>query len=129
MPGMTETHASSEPATGPVATATPPPPRHVPPAPAYGQASPERRPSKLYRAAAWVVIVAGVVFIVAVVFFTGFILGRQTGGGHHRFADYRDRVPMMPMERQGPPFVLPGGPNVTVPQPPQPPGAPARPQP
>jgi hypothetical protein len=48
----------------------------------------ERRSNRLYRALAWVGIVAGTVFIVAVVFFSGFILGRHAGGpghfGHHR---------------------------------------------
>ena len=56
---MSETTSSSEPATGPVASAAPP---------AY--AEPPRR-NRLTTVAGWVGIVAGVVFIVAVVFFTG----------------------------------------------------------
>ncbi|MGB3482563.1 MAG: hypothetical protein WBB07_10170 [Mycobacterium sp.] len=59
--------------------------------------------------AAWVGIVAGVVFIVAVVFFSGFILGRVSGGGgafgghgHHD---------MMFDGRSGPPMMGPGGPG------------------
>ncbi|WP_235192550.1 hypothetical protein [Mycobacterium asiaticum] len=39
---------------------------------------------KVFRAAAWVAIVAGIVFIVSVIFFTGFRLGLAAGhGGHH----------------------------------------------
>lgn len=37
---------------------------------------------RLRRALTWVGIVAGVVFIVAVVFFSGFALGRGSGGYH-----------------------------------------------
>lgn len=52
----------------------------VPPAPVV-----DRTP-KVFKAAAWVAIVAGIVFIVAVIFFTGFRLGLAAGhgGGHHR---------------------------------------------
>lgn len=134
MPSMSEIHPSSEPATGPLATAAPPPPpAYVPPAGTPVPVAVEQKSNRLYKAAAWVMIVAGVVFIVAVVFFSGFALGRHSGGGfggHHRFAEYRDRVPMMPMERSGPPFVLPG-PGFQVPQPPggPPTVAPTRPQP
>ena len=40
---------------------------------------------KAFLAAAWVAIVAGVVFIIAVIFFTGFMLGKTSShhGGHH----------------------------------------------
>jgi hypothetical protein len=56
---------------------TPPPVPHQP--------QHDHRPNRLYQAAAWVAIVAGVVFIVGAVFFTGFALGRHSGGGdHHR---------------------------------------------
>ena len=45
----------------------------------------DRRPSRLNQVAAWVGIVAGIVFIVGSVFFTGYFLGRHSGGGwHHR---------------------------------------------
>ena len=43
----------------------------------------ESKPNRLYQAAAWVAIVAGTLFIVAVIFFSGFILGKHSGGGHH----------------------------------------------
>ena len=40
------------------------------------------RDRRLRRALTWVGIVAGVVFIVAVVFFSGFAVGRGSGGYH-----------------------------------------------
>ncbi|ORA34585.1 hypothetical protein [Mycobacterium aquaticum] len=73
---MTDT--SSEP-TGPVATAEPP----VTAPPAAPAVVEERRPNRLFQALAWVGIAAGTVFIVAVVFGTGFFLGAHSGGGHH----------------------------------------------
>ena|ERR1700742_1238365 len=118
---MSETPSSSEPATGPVATAAPPP--EAPP-PVY--AEPPRR-NRLTAVAAWVGIVAGVVFIVAVVFFSGFILGAHSGGGHggwghghrhHGSMMHRGGPPMFPMgprgefDRPGP-----GGPNFSPQQP------------
>ena len=43
------------------------------------------RNSRLYRTLAWVGIVAGIVFVVAVVFFSGFFAARASGGyGWHR---------------------------------------------
>lgn len=45
----------------------------------------EHRDRRLHRALAWVGIIAGVVFIVAVVFFSGLMLGRASGyHGWHR---------------------------------------------
>ncbi|MDQ1496737.1 MAG: hypothetical protein QOI86_77 [Actinomycetota bacterium] len=38
---------------------------------------------RVFKAAAWVAIVAGITFIVSVIFFTGMALGHH-GGGHHR---------------------------------------------
>lgn len=124
---MSETPSSNEPVTGPVATTPPPPPpAYVPPAPDHRPAPRDHKGNKLYKAAAWVVIVAGVVFIVAVIFFSGFALGRHSGGGsfggHHRYTEFQQRMPMAPMERQGPPIVFPGGPAFQLPQPPQAPG-------
>ncbi|KAB7753836.1 hypothetical protein MMUC44124_23955 [Mycolicibacterium mucogenicum DSM 44124] len=43
----------------------------------------EHKPSKLNKVLAWVGIVAGIVFIVATIFFSGFVLGAHSGGGHH----------------------------------------------
>ena len=133
---MSETTSSSEPATGPVATPAPPP---AAPAPAYAE---RPRHSRLTAVAAWVGIVAGVVFIVAVIFFSGFILGAHSGGyrggGHgdrdHGFMIQRGgpppMFPMMPrgeFERPGPGFPPfgPGGPNFEQPNGPS--TAPSRP--
>jgi hypothetical protein len=132
---MSETTSSSEPATGPVATATPPP--EVSPA----VVAEPRGHSRLTAAAAWVGIVAGVVFIVAVVFFSGFFLGAHSGGhrgGHHGDGDrefgiiHKGPPPMFPMGPMGPPRGEfdrpfpggPGGPNFQGPQAPQQPGGP-----
>ncbi|WP_102145472.1 hypothetical protein [Mycobacterium hubeiense] len=102
--------------TTPVVTQTPPP-------------APRER-SRLTAAAAWVGIVAGVVFIVAVVFFSGFVLGAHSGGGprgHDRGHAVFHKVgppPMGQFERgphifRGPDFERPDRP-----EPPQPPNAP-----
>jgi hypothetical protein len=96
---MTETpERVDEPATGSVDTLPPPPPVYVePPHP--------HRPNRLYQAAAWVAIVAGVMFIVGAVFFTGFALGRHSGydGGwrHHRGDNSQFE------RRGGPPMMMP----------------------
>ena len=114
---MTETpERFDEPETGSVATLPPPPPP-----PAYTEPPRAHRPNRLYQAAAWVAIVAGVVFIVGAVFFTGFALGRHSGGDggwrHHRSDnsqfERRGGPPMMPfpmMPGYGPGFG-PGGPG------------------
>jgi hypothetical protein len=51
-------------------------------------ATPIHRPddgggNRLYRALAWVGIVAGSLFIVATVFFSGYVIGKYSGGGPH----------------------------------------------
>lgn len=50
-------------------------------APVAAEAAAAYRAPRVFQLAAWVAIVAGIVFIVAVIFFTGFILGHR--GGHH----------------------------------------------
>ncbi len=55
----------------------------VPAATAVAAPVVEHKPSKLNKVLAWVGIVAGIVFIVATIFFSGFILGAHSGGGHH----------------------------------------------
>ncbi len=68
------------------------------PAAAAPVAAPVAAPSKsnrLYQAVAWVAIVAGTLFIIAVIFFTGFTLGRHSDGPRHPFGHSK-------MERQGP---------------------------
>nr|WP_253867565.1 hypothetical protein [Mycobacterium sp. GA-1285] len=128
MADMTET--PSEPATAPAAAV--PQHDHV-----------VQRHSRLGAVAAWVGIVAGVVFIVAVIFFSGFVLGAHSGGhrgGHHGGHDrdvsifHRGPPPGFPMmpggQGQRPPFG-PGadGPGVQPPQSPEAPTttAPSRP--
>ncbi|OBG18617.1 hypothetical protein A5765_04200 [Mycolicibacterium celeriflavum] len=124
----------SEPGTEPVVTAPP----HDPVAPTGRE---ESRRSRLGAVAAWVGIVAGVVFVVAVIFFSGFIIGTHSGGhhrgGHHGGHDrdaaifHRGPPPGFPMgpraEFERPPFGGPGGadgPRFQPPQQPQSPEAP-----
>jgi hypothetical protein len=128
---MSETPTpSSEPATAPVATIPPAAPLEV---------RDERRHSRLTAVAAWVGIVAGVVFTVAVIFFSGFILGAHGGGHHggghkgdrgdHGFAVFRGGPPPgFPMPPDGQ-FERPGRPGFGSPPGPGGPGfeAPAQP--
>ena len=80
----------------------------------YAEPPHAHRPNRLYQATAWVAIVAGVMFIVGAVFFTGFALGRHSGGNdggwrHHRGDnsefERRGGPPMMPFP------MMPGGPG------------------
>ena len=52
----------------------------------------EHRDRRLHRVLAWVGIVAGVLFIVAVVFFSGFVLGRSSGGYHGWHRGYQSQM-------------------------------------
>ena len=76
-------------------------------------AAPEvaHRNTRLYQVLAWVGIVAGALFIVAVVFFSGFFAGRTTDGyGWHRGAQMGGGCPMMQMQPGGMgPGMMPGG--------------------
>ena len=87
--------------------------RPVGPPPALPPSARYDGPSRLSQVAAWVVIVAGVVFIVAVIFFFGFFLGVHASGyhGYYRHGDG--------MEHQGGPGGMMGPgqqppPTVTV---------------
>ena len=83
--------------TTPTLTAEPPPPvsRHV---------SDDRGPSRVFQVLAWVGIVAGVVFVVATVFFSGFFLGRHSGTpGYGHFGSHHGRGVHM-FHRGGPPM-------------------------
>ena len=93
-------------------TQPPEPPISTPagrPPPAYPAALPhEAEHTRLYRAAAWVVIVAGILFVLAVVFFAG---ARFAGSGqpyrHHHHGMFGPDGP----PPDGPPWVVfPGGP-------------------
>lgn len=90
------------------------------PAPLPAAEAPHQTP-RVFRVAAWVAIVAGTVFIVAVIFFTGFVLGRHAGfhGAcpHHGY--YKHHA--MTMHPHGP-----GGPGGGGPGTPRPGGGPGQ---
>ncbi|MDZ4267528.1 MAG: hypothetical protein U1D00_17870 [Mycobacterium sp.] len=118
---------TSEPATGPVMTPPPAPPTAADPAtppPVYVQES-----NRLTKVAAWVGIVAGSVIVVAVIFGTGFFVGKEVGEGsrgHDRGNHMllRPGMPMFPMAprgdfERGPGFpgpFGPGGPMIEMPR-------------
>jgi hypothetical protein len=107
----------SEPTTAPqpvVMTSAQPYPPHL-------QTPPPYRPSRLNKVAAWVGIVAGSLVIIAVLFGSGFYLGRQTAP---RVVEDRTSarpgqgdgpmiipLPRGQFERPGPGIVIPNGPN------------------
>lgn len=79
----------------------------------------DQKPNRLFQVAAWVAIVAGTVFVVAVVFFAGFVMGRHSDDGpfrhHGSFKFERGGHSMMhpgggPMMHPGGPMMGPGGP-------------------
>ena len=99
------------------------PPPGPPPAPPY-----TLKHSRLYQAAAWVVIVAGILFIAMSIFFAGFkIAGHHHHGCHHHWAQHHAMGPggMPHGHGQGAGFRGgpggPGGPNDYVVGPSQPP--------
>lgn len=76
---------------------------------------------RVFRFAAWVAIIAGTVFVVAVIFFTGFVLGRHAGfdagvhGGFHRGHRAHPAVMMHPGGPVGGGLaIIPGGGPGTV---------------
>ncbi|MDP7706386.1 hypothetical protein [Mycobacterium sp. TY815] len=78
----------------------------------------EHRTPKVFKAAAWVAIVAGIVFIVSVIFFTGFRLGMAAGHGgghrhhkHHPAMMHRSGFPTNGGAQQVGPGYGPGGPG------------------
>lgn len=110
-------------------TETPEPRNQPAGAPPQLQPSPPwAKPSRVYQAAAWVVIVAGVVFVTSMIFFTGaYVSGGGWYGHHHRGGCMMGESPS-PMGRgpnSGPESVGPGpgGPagTGTPPSPPAPP--------
>ena len=74
------------------------------------------RPNRLSQVLAWVGIIAGVLFVVAVIFFSGLFLGWSSGGHHGWHRDYdgdRDGCysgQMGPGGMMGPGQIWPGGP-------------------
>src|ERR1700733_7092454 len=62
------------------------------------------RAPRVFQLAAWVAIFAGTVFIIAVIFFTGFMLGHS--GGHHHHGHHHKHHAMMHHQLGGP-----GGPG------------------
>lgn len=100
---MSET-ASPESATGPIET---------PATSTTTTAAPvvvRDRGSRLNVVAAWVGIVAGSVFVVAVVFFSGFVLGASVTGGHHHGGHHGPGDGQMERNGGGPRPGWPGGP-------------------
>src|ERR1700742_938850 len=89
------------------------------PAPAAAAEALYRTP-RVFLAAAWVAIVAGIVFIVSVIFFTGMALGHH--GGYHHGHHHKHHAMMHPHRFGGPGG--PGGPGAVAPGAPAP-GAPA----
>jgi hypothetical protein len=100
----------------------------------------QQPPSRLNKAAAWVGIVAGSVFIVAVIFGTGFVVGKHSGGdgprGHHGGNEMilHPGPPPFPMGprgdfERGPGFPGPFGPGpmIDAPGSPAAPGSPTAP--
>jgi hypothetical protein len=74
------------------------------PAPAATEPASYRAP-KVFQLAAWVAIAAGTVFVIAVIFFTGFLLGKS--GGHHHGHHHHKAHAMIHPHR----FGGPGGPG------------------
>ena len=100
---MSET---SETPTVRAATATapaPPPPAEV-----------VHRTPRVFHFAAWVAIVAGIVFIVSVIFFSGFILGKHSGHGGFHHGQHKHHA-MMWHPRHGGPGGPGGGPGAISP--------------
>jgi hypothetical protein len=103
---MSET---SETPTVQTATATAPPPL------APAEVVHVHRTPRVFQFAAWVAIVAGIVFIVAVIFFAGFGLGKHSGGGHHHGHHMHHAMMMHPHGHGGPGGPGGGGP-LAIPQ-------------
>jgi hypothetical protein len=103
---MSET---SETPTVQTATATAPPPA--------APVEVVHRHPRVFQFAAWVAVVAGIVFIVAVIFFAGFGLGKHSGhgGGFHHGHHQHHAMFMHPHGHGGPGGPGGGGPSA-IPQ-------------
>ncbi|MCV7400393.1 hypothetical protein H7K24_09515 [Mycobacterium fragae] len=113
----------------------PPLPPEAPPPPPPPRPPHEAKPPRLYQVAAWVMIVAGTVLILAIVFFTGAAVAM-----HDLRCSYHHGVSKPGGMPDGPPpgpgrwiFIAPGGPGAPPPMgpggPPMPPGPPPPPAP
>jgi hypothetical protein len=116
--------------TGPQATVTPEVPySHEPQGYAYPPFAqgppqfPQERPSRLNKVAAWVGIAAGSLVIIAVLFGSGFYLGRATAPqpvapsatGNEQGGPMIFPMPRGQFERPGPGIVIPNGPTFQLP--------------
>jgi hypothetical protein len=140
MAGMSDSPEHPTETTGPVSaqpvTAAPPPPPPPQGQPLYAAPQPQYKQSRLNQVAAWVGIVAGSVFVVAVIFGTGFMVGKHSGDRgfeRHEAIMFKHRAePQFPMGPMGQfergPFIF-RGPNFQPPQPPQAPAVPTTPAP
>ena len=93
---MSETASSPESVTGPIETPA--------------TTAPVVVRDRLNVVAAWVGIVAGSVFVVAVIFFSGFALGASVSGGHHHGGHHHGQG-QMERDGGGPRHGWPGGPG------------------
>jgi hypothetical protein len=133
MADMSESPEHPTETTGPVSaqTVTPPPTPPPPGPPAYVAPQQPAKQNRLNQVAAWVGIVAGSVFVVAVIFGTGFMVGTHAGDrgfDRHEAVMFKQRAePPFPMGPMGQfergPFIF-RGPDFQPPQPSQQPGAP-----
>ena len=135
MADMSETPEHPTETTGPVSaqtvTTAPPPPPLPPAPPAYVAPQQPYKQNRLNQVAAWVGIVAGSVFVVAVIFGTGFAVGKHSGDrgfDRHDAVMFKQRAEMpFPMGPTGQfergPFIF-RGPDFQPPQVPQPPAGP-----
>ncbi len=80
--------------------------------------APSVRPNPLFRVAAWVGIVAGVVLIVAVIFFSGFHAGAYSTGGYWRSPYAHTQSPSGPACGMGPGMMPGTGGQTSAPTPP-----------
>jgi uncharacterized membrane protein YgcG len=99
---MSETASSPESATGPIETTATTTPAATP-------VVVHDRGGRLNVVAAWVGIVAGSVFVVAVIFFSGFVLGASVTGGHHGGHHHGQAEGHMERDGGGPRHGWPGG--------------------
>ncbi len=77
--------------------------------PAWHDDTRDHRPARVYQILAWVGIIAGVLFIVAMVFFSGVFLGRVSGGYHGWHRGYQSGQMGPEVSMNDCPMMRPGG--------------------